>query len=117
MEQTVSESSAQADLDRFRDEWLSEVARNKRPGRNVGVGRFDDSALSRRKKNAPILPSVTSSSAQNNDFSEDVSSEYVTWTHLLLKKRRRHHQLKRKTWGFPFHRRIFSSCPFKLVRR
>lgn len=72
MEQTVSESSAQADLDRFRDEWLSEVARNKRPGRNVGVGRFDDSALSRRKEKAPILPTAASTSAQNNEFSEDV---------------------------------------------
>lgn len=72
MEGRVPESSAQADLDRFRDEWLSEVARNKRPGRNVGVGRFDDSALSRRKEKAPVLPSAPSSNAQHNEFSEDV---------------------------------------------
>lgn len=72
MVEQLPESLAQADLDRFREEWLSEVARNKRPGRNIGVGRFDESAFTKRKERAPLLPTAPSSSAQYHDFSEEV---------------------------------------------
>lgn len=71
MEPGTGESSAQAELNRFREEWLSEVARNKIPGRGVGVGRFDEITPPRRET-AASLPLAGPATGRKVDFSEDV---------------------------------------------
>ena len=71
MSDPTSEAAAQAELNRFREEWLSEVAKNKRPGRGVGVGRFDE-IPPRPRESATVVAVAGSSGVRRDDFSEDV---------------------------------------------
>lgn len=70
MEAEIREPSSQAELSRFRDEWLSEVAKTKRADASAGNVESERKLERRRDARAPIN-AVADTARRKDDFSED----------------------------------------------
>ena len=70
MEAEIREPSSQAELSRFRDEWLSEVAKSKRLDALAGNPDNERKSERRRDARAPIV-AVPDTARRKDDFSED----------------------------------------------
>ena len=69
MEAGIRGPSSQAELSRFRDEWLSEVAKTKRG--DASAGNVESERKSRRRDARASIVAVTDTARRKDDFSED----------------------------------------------
>ena len=71
MEGASEQPAASAELNRFREEWLSEVARNRRPRGAFNVEEAQKK-LQRRREAAASQPQGGQSASRKDDYSEEV---------------------------------------------